>query len=94
VGREAPGGRGAAREGVQFGNHPGVLLTIGAIAKAARGGLDITKPSDAKVYIERVMSDPKSPYWVEGPMHKLTVQGVQFAMAVEAAAEKKSKSKR
>jgi hypothetical protein len=78
-------------EGVQFGNHPGVLLTIGAIAQAAKQGLDLTKVSDAKVYVERMMSDPKSPYWLEGPMHKLTVQGVQFALAVEESSKKKAK---
>jgi hypothetical protein len=69
-------------DGVLLGNHPGTLLTLGAIAQAAKAGLDITKPQDAAVYVERVMNDPKSDYWTNGPLHKLAVQGMQFAMAV------------
>jgi hypothetical protein len=72
-------------EGVLLGNHPGVLLTIGAVAQAAKGGLDITKPADAKTYVEKVMSDRKSEYWTGGGLHKLLVQGVQYAMAVAEA---------
>jgi hypothetical protein len=68
-----------------------VAESIKMLKQAAKGELDITKPSDAKVYIERMMNDPKSPYWSDGPLHRgLTVQGVQHVLTVEAS-KKKSK---
>ena len=67
-----------------------VAESIKMLKQAAKGELDITKPSDAKVCVERMMNDPKSPYWSDGPLHRLTVQGVQYALAVEAS-KKKSK---
>ena len=78
-------------DGVMLGNHGPTLLTLAGVALAAKAGLDLTRPGDARVYIERMVNDQSSPYWNHGPLHKVTVMAVQYAMGVADLADRKSK---